>query len=303
MIPYAYDPYSMPSNVPIQAGPYPMQPVVAVPVAVPANATPMGAQFVGMQYVYVQDPLAELANCTSAIIRQQPELFEAFTGCETANRYHVFGNTPQGLKYLFKCKENSECLMRFFCPSNLREFDMDINHIVSDGGQVLTKTFAKAFKPFKCTCFCCNRPIINVSVGDNPIGSIKNLFSCFDPEFEVYEANGNLKYFVYADCCQCGLLCANNICGKFSSATFNICAPGTINTIATITKMSAQSFSEVITDADSYQVSFPKNASPNDKLLLIALGLMIDYQYFETDANDNNEGRHHHRRHNRYYRY
>ena len=61
--------------------------------------------------------------------------------------------------------------------------------------------------------------------------------------------------------------------------------------------MSAQSFSEVITDADSYQVSFPKNASPNDKLLLIALGLMIDYQYFETDASDNHDGRYHHRHH------
>ena len=60
--------------------------------------------------------------------------------------------------------------------------------------------------------------------------------------------------------------------------------------------MSAQSYSEVVTDADSYKVTFPQDASPNDKILLIALGLMIDYQYFETDA-DNEE-----RRRNRAYR-
>ena len=222
MMPYAYDPYNMASNVQMQAGPYPIQPVVTIPFAVPGTATPGGPQFSGFQYVFVQDPLAELENCKSAIIRQQPELFEAFTGCETANRYHVFGQTPQGLKYLFKCKENSDFFMRCFCPSNLREFDMDINHIVSQGGQIVAKTFAKAFKPFKCSCLCCNRPIINVSVGDNSIGTIKHLFTICDREFEVYDAKGKLKYIVNADCCQCGLLCANNICGKFSSATFNI---------------------------------------------------------------------------------
>ena len=58
--------------------------------------------------------------------------------------------------------------------------------------------------------------------------------------------------------------------------------------------MSAQSFSEMVTDADSYQISFPPGATAEDKLLLIALGLMIDYQYFETDSSDNNT--HHTRR-------
>jgi hypothetical protein len=46
-----------------------------------------------------------------------------------------------------------------------------------------------------------------------------------------------------------------------------------------------------VTDADSYQVNFPPNASPYDKLLIIALGLMIDYQYFETDSKSEEEKR------------
>ena len=282
MISYAYDPYNVGSNIPIQ--PIPYQPGVAIPVM----GTPIGPQI-----IYVEDPLAELANCTSAIIRQQPEFFEALTGCETANRYHVFGQTSQGLKYLFKCQEKSDLCMRCFCPSNIREFNMDINHILNTQNQILTKTFANAYKPFKCSFFCCNRPIINVSLGENPvpIGTIKHLFTLFDPEFEVYESNGNLKYFAHADCCQCGLLCANNICGKFSSAVFNVYSAQNKTIVSTITKMSAQSYSEVVTDADSYKVTFPQDASPNDKMLLIALGLMIDYQYFETKAGDNEERR------------
>ena len=73
-----------------------------------------------------------------------------------------------------------------------------------------------------------------------------------------------------------------------SNAQFDIHQPGSANIIATIQKMSAQSFGEMITDADSYQVGFPAGATAEDKLLLIALGLMIDYQYFETSSSDNN---------------
>ena len=54
--------------------------------------------------------------------------------------------------------------------------------------------------------------------------------------------------------------------------------------------MPAQSFGEAATDADSYQVGFPQNSTPEDKLLLIGLGLMIDYQYFETSASDSGSG-------------
>ena len=292
MQPYAYG-YNLGSNVPMPVSPVQYQGNAFPVTFVPATQV-QGQQFGGMQVIYVQDPLTELENCTGVIIRQQPEFYEALTGCETPNRYHVFGETPQGQKYLFKCMERSGCFMRFCCPSNLREFNMDISHVANEGIQTLSKKFANAYKPFKIPCFCCNRQEIYVNLDDQnkEIGKIKNIFACCDPEFEIFEANGNLKYFIHADCCQCGLLCANNICGKFSTAIFNIYAAGTNNKVATISKMSAQSYAEVMTDADSYRVTFPKGSSAYDKLLIIALGLMIDYQYFETDASGNDQRRH-----------
>ena len=39
-------------------------------------------------------------------------------------------------------------------------------------------------------------------------------------------------------------------------------------------------------------IGFPEGATAKDKLLLIALGLMIDYQYFETDAGSSEERGH-----------
>ena len=286
---YAYDPYNMGSNVPIAVTPgYPGQPIPVQAV----QMQPMAGQirFGGVSYIITADPMADLEVCQSVIIKQQPEFFEMLTGCETANRYHILANCNGAFKYLFKCIERSSCCMRACCPSKIREFNMDIFHAISSPitGQ-MTNNFANAFKPLKIPCFCCNRPEILVTLkeGNKYIGKIKHAFTFCDPEFEVYDSQG-LKYFVNADCCQCGLLCANNFCGKLSTATFEIYQPGTSNVIATISKMSAQSYSEIVTDADSYEVKFPPGATAEDKLLLISLGLMIDYQYFETDSSSNN---------------
>ena len=292
---YVYDPYNAASNYPMQV----MPPQAMRPPAPVQQAGQAGPVFAGIQYVTVVDPMTELNNCQSCIIRQQPEILEAIYGCETANRYHVLGNANGFFKYLFKCQERSGFCQRNFCPSNMREFNMDIYHAVTT---VVTGTvsgkFASAYKPFKCPCFCLNRPeiIINLGAENKYVGKIKHLFTCCDPEFEIYNATG-LKYYVRADCCQCGLLCANNFCGKMSTATFEIYSPGTSNILATISKIPAQSFSEMVTDADSYTVGFPQGATAEDKLLLIALGLMIDYQYFETDSSDQNQKSGYGRRH------
>ncbi len=155
----------------------------------------------------------------------------------------------------------------------------------------MAKPYGQIFKPFKCTCFCCARPemLITLSSGEK-VGFIRQPFNCCDPEFEIFDEQGALKYFVTADCCQCGLLCANNICGKCSMAIFIICKDRKDRTqLGAITKTPAD-YSEMVTSADSYQINFPQTATPKDKFLFIALGLMIDYQYFEEKAsNRNNE--------------
>lgn len=286
--------YGPGTNEPMRQIPYPqMSPM--------APQYPQQGYFQPMQFVYVPDPIAELANCTGVIIRQEPELFEAITSCESANRYHVFGHSQFGEKYLFKCKENSNWCMRNCFYSKHRQFDMDIIHIANaDQMQGFTKGFAHAFKPFKFTIWCICRPEMTVSLSDGNVnvGLIKHIFTCCDPEFEVYDGKNQLKFVVSASCCQCGLLCANTLFGKCSEATFQIYTPGTKDIIGTISKMVA-SGAELASDADSYRINFPANAEPYDKLILIALGLMIDYQYFEQSPADEREERHEHHRHRR----
>ena len=270
---------------PYQAQGYANQPM-------PPTAMPP-VHFAGITYTYVLDPMQELALSPSVLIRQQPQFFEQISGCESPNRYFVFSQSPQtGFKMLFKCKEQSECCQRNCCSASMREFVMDIKHIANAGA--LNENFQNSFvhvnKPFKCTCCCLERPemIANYSANGELVGKVKQPFSCCDPIFTIYDNAGTMRYFIYADCCQCGLCCSGP-CAKMSEVTFNIYRDANMGqSIGQIVKKIAN-FSELITSADSYQVNFPADARPNEKLLLIITALMIDYQFFEERAgNDDN---------------
>ena len=86
-----------------------------------------------------------------------------------------------------------------------------------------------------------------------------------------------------------GYCCGNNFCGKLSEAVFNIYEDQNMEApVGAITKVPAK-FEEIITNADSYSIIFPKVAFPEDKLLLIAAALMIDYQYFESSPESSHD--------------
>ena len=242
--------------------------------------------FGGMQFIYVEDPMMELASCPSLLIRQEPDFLENLTGCEQPNVYHIFGNSQLGFRYLFKCIEKSNCCARRFCPSTNRPLDLDIIHCSSQDqlGINYTTPFATMNKPCMCTICCLCRPEINVNLNSTgqAIGKIKHICTICDPTFEVYNSAGNLRFIVTASCCQCALLCPGFL-GKTSQGVFDI-LEGDQN-VGRITKEPA-TMSEIASDADSYVVNFPPSADANDKLLLTGLALMIDYQYFETDADE-----------------
>ena len=312
MNPYQYGPQTSkpmyqqppPGAYPPPGGVYPPQggygqPTVNVypppegPMATVQTVMPPPALFGGMQFVYVQDPMAELASCNSLLIRQEPEFFAAMTGCEQPNIYHVFGNTTTGFRYLFKCMERSNCCARRFCPSTNTPLDLDIIHCNSADqlGMGYTTPFATMKKPFKCTICCLCRPEITIILNstNETIGKVNHVCTPCDPTFDLHDGTGNLKYIVTGSCCQCAILCPNML-GKMSQGLFDILEAGTNTVVGKITKEPAN-MSELVTDADSYVVNFPPNADAKDKLNLIGLALLLDYQYFETDAEDKNRER------------
>ena len=257
----------------------PMGPMVPPPYTGPMMNTPQN-------FVFIQDPFTEIAQSYSAIIRQQPSLLEAVTGCATQNRYHVFLQTPYGVKYAFKCNERSDTCARCCCSANARPLKIEMRHVISfqQYDSDLAKIFINIDKPFQCACCCFCRPFMDVHLVDNNqrLGHIREPCTCCDVETEVYDASGHLRYQIHGDCCQVGLCCGGCV-EKLSNIHFEIMQNGSI--VGSIKKLSAN-IGEFFTKADSFQINFPANATPADKFLLIIAGLMIDYQNFEKDERD-----------------
>ena len=257
----------------------PMGPVMVPPYAGPMINSPQN-------FVYIQDPFTEIAQSRTAIVRQEPALLERLTGCVTRNHYHVFLSTPYGLKYAFKCNEQSSGCARCCLSANSRPVKIIMRHVISfqqyDGD--MAKVFINVDKPCKCACCCFCRPYMDVRLADNgqQLGIISEPCTCCDVDMEVLDTAGNLRYDINGDCCQLGLCCGPSL-KKLANVNFEIKENGF--TVGAIRKLTS-SLGEFFTKADSYEVVFPEKATPSEKLLLILATLMIDYQNFESDNSD-----------------
>ena len=265
-------------QIPLQ--PIPLQPIPLQPVTAMA----------GTNYSFTDKPLETLNTAISARIVQHLAVLELLTGCETKNRYSVYITDTFGVQHLlFKCKEDSSWCSRNCCYADVRPFIMKVKHVTlaNQNSDSFADSFAQFNKPFKCTCWCCNRPEMKGSFRDSgePFGKVIEPFRCcFSPFFYVIGQDNTVKYTIYLDCCQCGFYCRHNFCGKLAGATMIVYEGKTRSFhgqgIATI-KKERGGLKELISDADSYNITFPSDATPEDKMMLIGAVLMIDYRYYE----------------------
>ena len=231
-------------------------------------------------FMYCTDPMTELIGSTGAVIRQEVDMFEVISGCETQNRYNVFLQSPMGLKYAFRCIERSGCCSRTCCSNNCRSLKLDIRHVASANEDPdLSKVFISANKPCACNCCCFCRAHLDIILSDNNllIGRIREPCTCCDIETEIYDRNNELKYNIIGDCCQFGLCCGSSA-EKMAEIEFRIKSQG--QTVGVMKKLSS-TMGEYFSKADSYKITFPNKATAEEKMLLICAGLLIDYQNFE----------------------
>jgi hypothetical protein len=176
---------------------------------------------------------------------------------------------------------------------------MKLKHIKNQNdfkGDDYSDTFAYFDRPYKCTCYCCNRPEMtgHLKSDDKKIGRVYEPWTCCDPRHEIYNEKEELRYVIVADCCQCGLCCRGWPCGKCSEAIFTIHKPNkdgsysVENKEGQIKKMFNGCVKEMISDADNFELVFPVDATPYEKLMMIGAVLMIDYAFYESNSNDNN---------------
>ena len=251
---------------------------------------------------FVQDPMALLATAKKASVKQKFEFFEVITGCESANQYYVSREDNEGNKrYLFKAKENSSWCCRNCCSGASREFDLDMKRVqCTSQGQEQKINFAKFERPFKCTCCCCNRPEMTGKLLDSPtpmLGKVSEPCTVCDPLIKVFNKSSIQAYTITCNCCQCGYCCRNSLMGRCSEVNFYIFSGSSVDGKPTgkIFKK-VKGLQSAIGDADFYTITFPPEANPEDKVMLIGATIMVDYLYYEDKNDSESQNRHHRNR-------
>jgi hypothetical protein len=142
--------------------------------------------------------------------------------------------------------------------------------------------YALLERPFKCTCCCAARPEMSARNGNFHFGKVREPFSCCDPMYHIIDAQNQMKWKITADCCQCGMCggCGEVLFPVYSSNKSDL-SPN--NSDGCIKKLDG-GCKEMMSDATNFEILFPMNMSPEDKFMLIATALMIDYRHFEKDA-------------------
>ena len=240
---------------------------------------PMMMAVVQNGYIIV-DPLEILKTAPVVKIKQQLELIEIISGCETKNRYDVYAEVNNQKYYLFRCKEESGCCMRYCCTGDNRAF---IIKCTLPSGEV----FANFNRPFKCTCGCCNRPeMINTFSNGEKFGTVKQPCTCCSPHFETYDEKDGIKYILEIDCCQCGFCCRRGVCGKCTEVNGSIFKNDNLQKHVGTFRKKEKCIQEMGSNANTFTMNFPNDADVNDKLNLIAGIILIDYMFYETTADE-----------------
>ena len=104
------------------------------------------------------------------------------------------------------------------------------------------------------------------------------------------ETDGS-KYSIEIPYCQCGFMCRSNICGKCSEVNGNIYKENDLTHPVGTFKKTENCVQEMVSDANSFEIIFPTDATVGDKLNILATVILIDYRFYESNGSTNQQSR------------
>ena len=252
----------------MQQPPYMQQPMMQ-PQMIQPQMMMMQPQMMMMQPQMVDlGGFKKLLASKGVFIKQKLEILEVVTWCQTENSYNICELGEDGEKKgeaFLKAKEKSDACARIFLPSSCRPFKMKINH---KGDNKDHNNFLDIDREYTWTCFCLNRPDMTVTNSENG-------------QSETHQIRGY--------CCQLGICCPLP-CQKCQIVNFDIKSANG-QKVAQLTKKPTSCVKAAVSEVSYFAVEFPQNTTKEERALLMASAIMLDFQYFEEndDNNDNNQ--------------
>ena len=218
----------------------------------------------------VPQGLEYLATLDQVLVKQKVELLEAFTGCETKNRYKILD--PQG-RQIFYAKEDTDCCTRQCC-SNSHPFDMKL----TDGNQQEVIHFERPLACSSCCFPCCLQAISVQSPPGSVVGSVEQNWSIWIPKYNIKDETGQTVYYIEGPWCTRSCCCGN--------VDFKIYeGDDDSKEVGRISKQWSGLAKEYFTDADNFGIVFPAGANAKMKATLLGACMLIDFMFFEKEGN------------------
>lgn len=187
-------------------------------------------------------------------------------------------------------------LMCKLCCNNFRAFKMNVFTGNSTDGAVLMNFD----RPFKCPVICCcmvpwpQEITTYAGAGESAkIGMVKQDWRCIPAVcgktyFKVYDATDQPKYVVEHDvCCNANCFAPSCICKvrklDIKDAADETRVVGSIENIFPGCTFRSLCCGNLI---DNYRLTFPTDASPEDKANLLAALMLVDFMLFSNAGND-----------------
>lgn len=223
-------------------------------------------------------------------VKQKFEFLEAVTGCESGNKYYIYelaqnGKKKKGKK-LVKCKEKSNQCGKQCLSSSDRPFKMECKNLF-DGDDLCLQMR----KPYKMTFMCFNRPKMDIFTFANGqeqyLGKVVDNYDFCNYSFSLFNSQSKKLFHVEASCNQLGFFCSCP-CGPCEKIIFRIWRGDKEQELQPLIKKGKSNYAKnAIGDADNFIVPFPPNATYEERVMLMATSLFIDYMMFESSASSN----------------
>jgi len=226
-----------------------------------------------------------LSDLNKVSVRQTRRgCFQELLGCEAKSEFKYF---KDGTDQLGTSLEDSECCVRIFCPL-CRPFTMEVKDM--EGAEILTVD-----RPFACgptACKCCCYQTMSFKSGGQDLGKIEEQYYYCVPVFKIYQ-DGNYIYKIHSptclgglcvNCCAEGNPCFGKGCCKVPYHIFPASQENTDDNAphsGKILKLPKSMMTEILTDANAFDVTFPEDANNSQKAMIMGTAIFLNALFFE----------------------
>jgi hypothetical protein len=277
------------------------QPMMMNPVMMPSMQQQMGApQGMTMD----RNTLGAMANNPIGVVIHQTRKgwCQELMGCDASQEYrvHALGGNREQIGHAdempYGCCDK-HCLNSCLCKliwSKWRPFTINVSPQKGAPADIIAERkmnwlsfiCSGGSMPTGCVGCCCSACYQRMEVRSNTavLGTTELPCYCCLPALEVKDASNNPLYTIrkkgpwYSQCCM--LPCRQQ--------TFEIVLPGATDdesaVIGTVKKLQGSLLKELMTDADTFEVKYPPNITPEHRALISASTFLIDMIFFESDS-------------------